>query len=227
MIIKVVNDYDALSLSAAEEVAHLLKTNPRTNLALPTGNSPRGCYKILSQWSKDGIISWAAAKCFALDDYLDIDPQYSFHQLLASELYQNTNLPDHSRFNPLQVENYDQLILEDGGLDLCILGIGENGHIAFNEPPTPLASWTHCVWLSDMTRSANQKYFSEQITIPTRAITVGISTILASRKIILLASGENKKQALVGALNHGADANLPASFLSGHKDLLVIADFDW
>jgi glucosamine-6-phosphate deaminase len=224
---KVFKDYEALSLFAAEEVAALLKANPNACLALPSGRSPARCYQILAQWSEEGQISWVNAKCFALDEYYDVEKKFSFQQFLESSLYSFTDLPQSARFSPLQADGYDQLIADHGGLDFCILGIGENGHIAFNEPPTPRQSWTHCVWLSEETRSANRKYFAEAVSVPRRAITMGISTLLASRKVLLIASGKNKREALLRALREKPDENLPASFLTTHPNLLVIADFAW
>jgi glucosamine-6-phosphate deaminase len=225
--VKVVNSYEALSQLTAEQIANLLKANPHGRLGLPTGNTPKRCYEILADWSRQGQVSWSKAKCFALDDYLETEERFSFQHYLETNLYRFTDLPAQARFNPRQVDNYDQLILAEGGLDFCLLGIGENGHIAFNEPPTPRESWTHCVWLSEETKRANRKSFEGDSTVPTRAITMGISTLLASRSIVLIASGKNKRKALHRALTDPPDMNLPASFLTTHPNLLVIADFDW
>jgi glucosamine-6-phosphate deaminase len=225
--VKVVDSYEALSQLAAGEIADLLHANPYARLALPTGNSPKRCYEILAQWTKQGRISWKNAKCFALDDYLEVEEKFTFKHFLEANLYSFTDLPDDARFDPCQVDNYDQLILDQGGVDFCLLGIGENGHIAFNEPPTPRESWTHCVWLSEETKKAQSKYFEGALFAPSRAITMGISTVLASRSIVLIASGKSKRNALRRALNGGPNKDLPASFLTTHPDLLVIADFDW
>jgi glucosamine-6-phosphate deaminase len=224
--VRVVKSYEALSQLTAEQIANLLRANPNGRFGLPTGNTPKRCYEILAEWSRQGQISWKNSKCFALDDYLEVEERFSFQNFLETNLYRFTDLPPQAKFNPRQVDNYDELIAQEGGLDFCLLGIGENGHIAFNEPPTPKESWTHCVWLSEETKRANRKYFDGDATVPTRAITMGISTLLSSSSIVLIASGENKREALHEALTGKPDKNLPASFLTTHPNLLVIADFD-
>jgi glucosamine-6-phosphate deaminase len=222
----IVKNYEALSRLAASEIAEMLSEKPNCNLALPTGNSPVGCYELLAEWSKSGDISWKESRCFALDDYIDSAEEHSFKAFLQTKLYQFTDLPENSQFNPRFSDDYDDLIAKHGGLDCILLGIGRNGHIAFNEPPTPRSSWTHCVWLSDSTKEANRKYFEGASVIPTRAITMGISTILNSRRIILIASGKEKRSILERALTGTEDASIPASFITSHRNLLVIADFD-
>ncbi len=222
----VVPDYEALSQRVAEEVCDLIVRQPDCSLGLPTGSSPLRAYEILADWTKQGKISWRRVKCFALDDYLDADEPFSFQHFLETHLYRYTDLPIENRFNPRLNESYDRLIAKEGGLDLCILGIGSNGHICFNEPPTPKASWTHCVFLSDSTMQSNAKYFEGAEHIPSKAITMGISTVLESRRVLLIASGEKKKAILRKALNGPGDKGLPASFITSHPDLLVIADFD-
>jgi glucosamine-6-phosphate deaminase len=129
-------------------------------------------------------------------------------------------------FNPRQVDNYDLLIEQEGGLDLTLLGIGTNGHIAFNEPGTPLDSWTHSVLLTESTRRANQAYFSQATSVPHKAITMGIRTILSSKKLILIVSGEKKRDILERALLDEVNPQIPASYLSLHPHVTVLTDFD-
>jgi glucosamine-6-phosphate deaminase len=142
-------------------------------------------------------------------------------------LYQYTNVQDHNKFNPSACDDYDSLIESKGGLDLTILGLGANGHIAFNEPGTPLESWTHSIWLTESTRKANQSYFAAGTTVPHRAVTMGIRTILNSRKLILIASGAHKKDILEQALLGSLDPNIPASYLSLHPHVTVLTDFEF
>lgn len=150
-----------------------------------------------------------------------------FSHYLNQHLYQHTNLPRTSQFNPRDHDNYDELIAKTGGLDLTVVGIGRNGHIAFNEPGTPHQSWTHCLWLTESTRKANSSIFGDLSLVPKKAITMGIATILNSRKLLLIASGQHKKEILTRALNSHCDSALPASYLSVHKNLTVICDFDF
>ncbi len=224
---KVTDLYQALSLEMAEAIIKQLREKPQSNFGLPTGASPLGCYKLLSQWSLEKKIDWSQARCFALDDYLDADEEETFQFYLDKKLYQFTNLPPENKFNPRLHYDYDALIVKMGGLDLTVLGLGTNGHIAFNEPGTPGASWTHCTWLADTTRKANQTYFGPGEEVPRRAVTMGIETILASQRIILLASGEKKQAILERALLGPVDVQVPASFLSLHAHVTVLSDFDF
>ncbi len=227
MTATVSSPYQQLSQEMAEAVAKLLRAQPSARLGLPTGHSPLGAYKLLSQWSEQGKLDWSKACCFALDEYIDADAEESFQHFLETNLYRHTNLPDGQKFNPKNVDNYDQLIRDMGGLDLTILGIGTNGHIAFNEPGTPRMSWTHCTRLTEATREANQTYFGPGEEVPKRAVTMGIETILASKQIILIASGAHKQEVLERALLGTTDVNLPASFLSLHPHVTVLSDFEF
>ncbi len=219
------NLYDAMSLNVAEAIARQLKIKPDSRFGLPTGRSPVGCYQILCEWSQAGTLDWSQCKCFALDDYIEVVEEQSFHYFLESNLYSKTNLPKENRFSPRNQDDYDGVIADQGGLDLCVLGLGTNGHIAFNEPGTPQLSWTHCHWLTQSTREANAAAFGGADKVPTRAITIGIETILASRSIILIASGEKKKTALIKALSGEVTAQVPASFLALHPQVRVFRDF--
>lgn len=223
----IVDKYEVLSEEIAEAIAAQLRFKPESCLGLPTGNSPLGCYKILAERSRQRKINWSAAHCFALDEYLEADQSISFQHFLQTNLYQYTNVPETNKFNPQQVDDYDALIASHGGLDLTILGLGTNGHIAFNEPGTALESWTHCIWLTESTRKANQSYFQSSTTVPYRAITMGISTILASKKLILIASGAHKKHILEQALLGAVDPLVPASYLSLHPHVTVLTDFEF
>jgi glucosamine-6-phosphate deaminase len=224
--VETVNSPEDLGRLTANLIARELTRNPRTRIALPAGNTPKRTYEILTRWFAEGRLSWREAQCFALDEYLDVEYPYSFQNFLETHLYQFTDLPATSRFNPISSDNYDGLIAERGGLDFCLLGIGENGHIAFNEPPTILESWTHCVWLAEQSKQASRNYFADSVVLPQRAVTVGISTILASRQLVLIASGKNKRPALQRALYDKPTPDLPASFLTTHKNFYVIADFE-
>lgn len=216
-----------MSLEAAESIARQLRTKPGSTFALPTGRTPLATYALLSQWSADGRLDWSEARCFALDEYIDVETRMSFSYYLETHLYKSTNLRPAARHGPLDCDDYDALIALHGGLDLTMVGIGHNGHIAFNEPGTPAASFTHCVWLTESTRQANAPIFGNLDSVPRRAITVGLQTILASRMIILIASGNSKKAILGEALNGPVSEAVPASLLQRHPNLLVLTDFDW
>jgi glucosamine-6-phosphate deaminase len=219
--------YQTLSLDMATAIAKQLKEKPDSNLGLPTGASPLGAYKLLSQWSKEKQLDWSKCRCFALDEYLEADAEETFAYYLEHNLYQNTNVAAQNKFNPAENDNYDALIASFGGLDLTILGIGQNGHIAFNEPGTPQHSFTHCTFLAESTRKANQTFFPEGEKVPKKAVTMGIETILNSKRIVLVASGEKKKEILEKALQGEVDVQIPASFLSLHEHVTVLSDFEY
>lgn len=218
--------YDELSLKLAELVAEQIKSQPASNLALPTGRTPLGAYQVLVRQAQAGqSLDWSKINCFALDEYVDSHEKDSYKYFLEQQLFQYTNLPKTSRHFPDSVDDYDGLIASLGGLDLTVLGIGKNGHIAFNEPGTELDSYTHSIWLTECTRKANQDLFASADQVPTRAVTVGIRTILASRHIILVASGEGKRAIVEKALHGPVTPQVPASFLKLHPHVTVLTDF--
>lgn len=217
--------YDDLSLKAAEAIANQLNRKPDSCLGLPSGRSPLGCYQLLCRWSSAGKLDWSKARCFALDDYLDAEETKTFASFLHEHLYKHINLPIAQRYNPRFNDDYDNLIASLGGLDLTMIGIGKNCHVAFNEPGTPRSSWTHCVWLDECTRQQNAAYFGSIEQVPRRAVTMGLHTILQSRQLVLIASGENKREALKKALAEPSTESVPASYVQEHKALTVLTDF--
>jgi glucosamine-6-phosphate deaminase len=219
------NSYQQLSFNLAETIKQELLAKPNCNLGLPTGRTPLLGYKILCQWSSTNNFDWQFVKCFALDEYVDVPEDKTFQYYLNQNLYVHTNIQKKHCFSPIQECDYDQLIAEQGGLDLTILGMGRNGHIAFNEPGTVLHTWTHSIWLTESTRLANAEFFKKSDDIPKKAVTIGIQTILNSRKIVLVVSGENKKEVLQKALSGPVTSEIPASFLQTHQNLHVLADF--
>ncbi len=219
-------DYEQLSQVVADLVVEQLRTKPTSCFGLPVGHSFLGFFKILAELSIKGSLNWQNAKCFALDDYLEMEESFTFQTFLETNFYRFTNLPEHSRYNPRFQDNYDQVIADCGGLDCCLLGIGKNGHIAFNEPPTIKNSWTHCVWLDQVTIASNKDYFPEGKQPPAKAISMGITTILNSRRVVLAAPGQGKKSILQKALSYKDNPELPASFLLSHPHLTIFTDFE-
>ncbi len=218
--------YQSLSKIVANVIADLIKEKPDVCLGLPTGRTPLACYNYLTEMSSDGAVDWSRVQCFGLDEYVDAAEQHSFRKFLKDNLYQHTNVSKENLHNPMFCDNYDEQIASLGGLDLCVLGLGRNGHIAFNEPGTPRSSWTHSVVLSESTRQANAEFFLGG-KIPTRAVTMGLSTILSSKRIILMVSGDSKKSILTKAMRGPVTSEVPASFLQEHENVMVLADFDY
>lgn len=219
--------YKEISLETAQAIAEQLRSKPTSCFGLPTGRTPVGTYEVLADWSRQGKLDWSQACCFALDDYLDAPEEQTFAFFLEDHLFKHTNLPKENRFNPRITDNYDRLIAMQGGLDLTVVGIGRNGHIAFNEPGTPAQSYTHCVWLTESTRVANAQFFGGIDKVPVHAVTMGMATIMESRKLILIASGEHKKEIIEDSFADGIGPTVPASLLQLHKNLTILSDFDW
>ncbi|CAN5402942.1 glucosamine-6-phosphate deaminase [soil metagenome] len=228
--------YEQLSLRVAHAIVDQIRTKPKCCLGLPTGHTPLLTYQILSNWSSGQgnyadsdapAIDWSQVLCFALDDYYNVDEKHTFQAFLEKHLYSHTNLPLDNRLNPIASEDYDQLIESCGGLDLTVLGIGGNGHIAFNEPGTMALSYTHCIWLAESTRLANQDAFGSLEETPITGITMGLQTILGSARIILMANSEAKRGIVERAFSGQVTLDVPASLLQTHSNADVWTDFGY
>ncbi|MBX9696201.1 MAG: 6-phosphogluconolactonase [Cyanobacteria bacterium] len=214
------------SRRVAQSISDLVVRKPNACIGFPTGRTPTLMYHYLVEFTKQRKIDWSKVQCLALDDYLDTDEKYSFQTYLSTNLYEPLKIPADNRHNPRFIDDYDALINQLGGLDLTLLGVGTNGHIAFNEPTTPRWSWTHCAWLAQSTRQAAKSTFGTLEQVPERGVTIGISTILASRRIILMAFGEEKRNILNQAFTNVASSNIPVSYLLLHKDVSLFTDLE-
>ena len=232
----VFDNYEELSIAAAEFVVAEINKKPKFNLGLPTGDTPVGMYKILSEMNKAGIVDFSDVTTFNLDEYLGLkrsDVQ-SYWYFMNKNLYSNVNLKPENTNIPngmaedmeAETKAYDKKIEDMGGLDLMILGIGPNGHIGFNEPGTYLISHTHIVPLTQSTIDANARFFDSSDAVPKMAITMGVGNIMKAKKILMLISGANKK-AVANALNEGiVTPENPATMLLMHPDVTVLIDKD-
>lgn len=216
-----VENYERLSQLAALEIKKKLqKWNP-VNLGLPTGGTPIGMYKELVN---DSHLDWWNVTTFNLDEYEGIDPNHPE----SYENFMNRNLFDHieiDRFNvwfPSLEKVYDDVIDNMGGLDLTILGIGTNGHIAFNEPGSPFDSKTRLVDLSQQTIEDNARFFNSIDEVPTQAITMGLDTIMKSKEILLIAQGKKKLDIIQKAMFGDITEDIPASILQNHDNLTIL-----
>jgi glucosamine-6-phosphate deaminase len=227
------NDYDALSHRAAGIFLTAIRANPRTVLGLPTGRTPVHMYeRVVAACSRE-YHCFRDVVTFNLDEYVGIqrtDPG-SYFSFMKRHLFDfidiapaNAHLPDGMAIDPVaECARYEREIAAAGGLALTFLGLGSNGHIAFNEPGTPFDSRTRVVTLSESTRSANATLFPDG-QVPGRAITIGMSTILASRSIVLLASGEKKRDAIRRLRSGEVSEDFPASALWRHPQVTVLTD---
>lgn len=226
--------YEALSQMAAAQIISKIHANPRLNLGLATGSTPTGVYKRLIQDHEVNKTSYKQVNSFNLDEYIGIskkDPN-SYHYFMCENLFDHIDIPiDQTHIPDGTAENldgecrrYEQFIQDHGGIDLQILGIGQNGHIGFNEPGTSFSSRTHIINLAESTRKANSRFFESLEDVPTQAITMGIASIVESKEIFLLVSGAAKAEALARLVNGEVSESFPASVLKNHPNVTIFAD---
>lgn len=218
---------DEVSKDVAVSVISQITEKPDSLLGLPTGRTPLNMYEHIKELTRKRNVDWSQAQFFGLDEYLDTDRLQSFKYYLETNVYGPLKISEKNCSNPLTIVNYDNAIESMGGLDLTVLGIGTNGHIAFNEPPTSELSWTHCVWLTESTKDANMEFFESPEIVPDKAVTMGIQTLLSSRRLILMAFGSHKKEILERALKGPVDPLIPASYLQKHQNLEIYTDFEF
>jgi glucosamine-6-phosphate deaminase len=226
-------DYEAMSAAAAGVVARKVGEDPSSFLLLPTGTTPLGMYRRLVDMYRLGEVTFSEATFFNLDEYLGLVPDHpaSYHVYMKEHFYGLTDadparifVPDGAAPDPeAECERYEAAIKEFGGVDVCVLGIGRNGHIGFNEPGAPFESRTRVVTLSESTRLVNAADF-EANRAPQRAITVGMATIAESGEVLLLASGTNKAEAVAATLEGEVSESMPASMLGHHPHATLFLD---
>ena len=227
-------NYEEMSREAAKLIAAQIKEKKNSVLGLATGSTPVGMYRILAEMNKKKEISFKNVTSFNLDEYypLDADNPQSYHYFMKENLFskidinpENTYILDGTSENTEEeCKNYEQLIADKGGIDMQVLGIGQNGHIGFNEPDATLNSETHLTSLTENTIEANSRFFDDIEKVPKKALTMGMGTILKARKIILLANGEAKHNIVSELLNGEISTDVPASMLKLHSDVILICD---
>ncbi len=229
-------NYQDLSEKAAEFIINKVKTSPKLTLGLATGGTPIQTYANLAKDFQQNQTTYQHVTTFNLDEYIGLsetDPN-SYHYYMHNHLFNKIDIPSDQTFIPNgqpqdpeeECVAYEALIKKHGGIDVQLLGLGQNGHIGFNEPGTPFDQHTHIVKLADSTIEANARYFEAIDEVPKKAITMGISTIMESKEILLLVSGKEKYQALSKLLDGEIDSSFPASILNGHPNLTIIATED-
>lgn len=234
MKIKVTNSYSEMSSVAASKVAKIIEEKPNAVLGLPTGNTPLGMYHELIAMHQKANLSFEKVTTFNLDEYIGLERDHinSYNYFMFHNFFKhididkaNINIPNGNTEDPKEeCAEYEKKIAKAGGIDLIILGIGVNGHIAFNEPSDHFPASTHIVTLDQSTVQANARFFMSVDEVPRFAITMGIGSIMHCRKIMLLANGEAKAQAVKEALQGPITPALPGSALQLHKDVTVILD---
>ena len=226
--------YEQMSKVAAQLVVEVLNAKPNAVLGMATGSTPLGMYQELVQLHEAGILDFSHVTTFNLDEYvgLPVNHPQSYHYFMHEHFFkhinippQNINIPSGTTDNyPAFCEWYEQRIEDCGGIDLQILGIGAEGHIAFNEPTSSMTSRTRLKTLAKQTIDDNARFFKKREDVPVYAITMGVGTILDARKLILLGCGKGKATAVAQAVEGPVTSMVTASALQLHQDAKVIID---
>ncbi|MGN2369859.1 glucosamine-6-phosphate deaminase [Clostridium cagae] len=234
MKILVCENYDKLSEKSAQIIMSQITLKSNSILGLATGSTPIGMYKKLVEMYENKMIDFSDVKTFNLDEYqnLPISNDQSYHYFMDDNLFNYINVKRENIHIPNGMANdienecikYDNLIKEAGGIDIQVLGIGNNAHIGFNEPTVNFEKKTYVVELEESTKIANARFFNSLDEVPSKAITMGIGSIFESKKIMLLATGENKAKAIYDTIYGKVTPEVPASILQFHDDLIVILD---
>ena len=232
--VMVCDDAQTASLQAAELFADAIRARPQIVLGLATGGTPVPMYKQLIRLHREEGLDFSQVRSFNLDEYIGLPPEHpqNFRVFMQDHLFDHINIPPGNTLVPdgrasdiaAQLVDYEAAIKAAGGIDLQLLGLGHNGHIAFNEPGSAADSRTRVVELTPETIENNARFFTSMDEVPRTAITMGIGTILAAKRIVMLAFGQQKAAAVHRALQGEVSTECPASFLQTHRDVTFILD---
>ena len=234
MRVLITDSYDQMGLEAAKIVAGQIYLKPNSVLGLATGSTPLSMYERLVAVHRTVGLDFSEVTTFNLDEYIGMGPDnpQSYHYFMQEHFFKHINIKPENVHIPngmaqdviAEGERYEQLIAAKGGIDLQVLGIGQNAHIGFNEPDVKFAATTHKVELDEETILANSRFFNNVDEVPRYAISMGIKTIMMAEHVILLANGRNKARALYKAVCGDVTPEAPASILQLHRDVVVILD---
>ena len=226
-------DYAEMSRKTARIIAALVQLKPHCVLGLATGSTPVGTYKELIRLHLEEELDFSNVTTVNLDEYYRLGPEHeqSYRYFMQQNLFDHINIPPENTHVPdgltrdvaRTCAEYDNLVASLGGTDIQLAGIGDNGHIAFNEPNTVFVADTHLVDLDEDTIKANARFFASEADVPRQAITMGMRSIFSAKLILLLASGPNKASAVARMIKGPIDPQLPASILQLHPNVVVIA----
>ena len=230
----VCKDYETLSKKAAAIIAGIVNVKPDAILGLATGSSPVGTYKELIRMYNEGTLDFSQVRTYNLDEYYPLEPtnDQSYHYSMDDNLFNHVNIdknnvpvPDGNAEDMNEAcTSYEAMLDEIGGVDMQLLGIGGNGHIGFNEPTDTFVGPTHIVELTESTIQANSRFFEKIEDVPTKAISMGVGSIMKAKKIILVANGAGKTKAIADTLEGPITPWVPASVLQLHHDVTIIID---
>lgn len=234
MRILVCNNYEEMSKKAAQMIQSQITLKPNSILGLATGSTPVGMYKDLVKLYNSGIIDFSEVVTFNLDEYYNLprSNDQSYYYFMKENLFNHVNIEEENIHIPngmvedveKECTSYDEAIKEAGGIDIQVLGIGHNAHIGFNEPTMNFEAGAHLVNLRESTIEANSRFFDSIEDVPKKAITMGTGSIFRAKKIMLLASGESKAEAIYNTVHGKVKPEVPASILQFHNDIVLILD---
>lgn len=210
-----------------------VKANPKSVLGLATGSSPLGIYRNMIEACKNGEVSFKDVTTFNLDEYLGLNGEHdqSYRYFMNHNLFnhidinkENTHVPSGFVTSDSEAALYDAAIEAAGGIDIQLLGLGSDGHIAFNEPGTPFDSLTHIAELTEQTISDNARFFEKVEDVPTKACTMGLKSIMNAKKVLLIATGKSKAEAVNQLINGEISEAWPCTILKNHPDVVIYVD---
>lgn len=227
-------DYTQMSRMAANIISAQVILKPDCILGLATGSTPIGTYDQLIEWYKKGDVDFSQVTTINLDEYKGLSPEndQSYRYFMNTHLFDHVNIDKSKTFVPNGLEadsekacsDYDRIIADFGGIDLQLLGLGNNGHIGFNEPDEAFAKGTHCVSLTQSTIDANARFFASLEDVPKEAYTMGIRTIMQAKKVLVVVNGSQKAGIVKEAFFGPVTPRVPASILQLHSDVTVVGD---
>lgn len=227
-------DYQGMSRRAANIISAHVILKPNCVLGLATGSTPVGAYKQLIEWYKKGDLSFAETMSVNLDEYKGLAPSHaqSYRYFMQFNLFDHIDIKPENTHVPnglvadaeAECRRYNQVIRDLGGIELQLLGLGHNGHIGFNEPDQAFELETHVVDLTESTIEANKRFFAREEDVPRQALTMGIKNIMQAKKILVVASGEDKADIVLRAFTGPVTPQVPASILQLHPDVTLVCD---
>lgn len=227
-------DYYSMSRMAANIISAQIIMKPKCVLGLATGSTPLGTYAQLIEWYKKGDLDFSEVMSINLDEYKGLAPEndQSYRYFMNTNLFDHININKENTYVPNGLEmdsdkacnDYNEIIRNSGGVDLQLLGLGNNGHIGFNEPGEAFEKETHCVKLAESTVEANSRFFENIDDVPKEAYTMGIKSIMQAKKILIVVNGEKKAQIVKEAFFGPVTPKVPASVLQLHNDVTLVGD---
>lgn len=225
---------EQIGIAAGNYMCGQVLQKPNSVLGLATGSTPLKPYSQMIELYKKGVVDFSKVTTFNLDEYvnLDVNDKNSYHSFMHENLFDHINIPkeninflDGNAEDPEEeCRRYEEKIKAAGGIDIQLLGIGSNGHIAFNEPADCFQRWSHVVTLKESTVKDNSRFFKSIEEVPTQAVTMGIGSIMQAKKILIIAIGENKAKAIKQLIDGNVTPMCPASVLQFHTDVTLMLD---